>query len=68
MLIILFVTLIFVVTPVVLITLALCKSAALADRKLENLRSGILSDYNVRDRPSEMDIPTTPVHSKPQPS
>jgi hypothetical protein len=68
MIIILIVILTFIVAPVVVFTFALCKSAALADRKLENLRSGILSDYSIKNKPSEMDIPTNPIHRKPQPS
>jgi hypothetical protein len=65
---ILLVILTFIVAPVVILGLALCRSAALADRKMENLRSGILSDYSVIHKPSEMDIPTTPIRCKPLPS
>jgi hypothetical protein len=56
----------FVVAPVILMGLALCRSAALADQKMENLRSGILTDYNIKPKLSEMDIPTAPIRSKPQ--
>jgi hypothetical protein len=65
---ILLVILTIFVASVVLIGLALCRSAALADQKLENLRSGILSDYSIKHKQSEMDIPTAPIRSKPQPS
>jgi hypothetical protein len=65
---ILLIILTFIVAPVVLIGLALCRSAALADQKMENLRSGILSDYSIKHKRSEMDIPTVPIRSKPQAS
>jgi hypothetical protein len=68
MLTILLVFLTCIVAPVVFIGLALCRSAALADQKMENLRSGIVPDYSIKHKRSEMDIPTAPVRSKPQPS
>jgi len=68
MIIILLVILTCIVAPVVFIGLALCRSAALADQKMENLRSGILTDYTIKPKRSEMDIPTAPIRSKPQPS
>jgi hypothetical protein len=57
-----------IVVPTAVFTFALCKSAALADRKLESLRLGLPAEYSPRSNQSEMDIPTTPVRSKLQPS
>ena len=68
MLIIILLILTLIVTPVVVFTLALCKSAALADRKLENLRAGILSDQVIKSKPSKLDIPTDPIRKRTQPS
>jgi len=45
---ILLVILIFIVAPVIFFGLALCKSAALADRQMEDLRSGIALDYSTK--------------------
>ena len=54
---------IFIVVPVVIFTLAMCRSAAFADRQMENLLSGNVPAYSIKSKRIESEIPTVPIRS-----
>lgn len=63
MIMVLLLILILFVVPVVIFTLGMCRSAALADRKMEILLSGHVSAYSIKSKRIESEIPTVPVRS-----
>ena len=54
----------FIVVPVVIFTLAMCRSAAFADRQMENLLSGNVSAHSIKRKRVESEIPTVPIRSR----
>ena len=63
MIMVLLLILTLIVAPVVIFTLAMCRTAALADRKMEILLSGNVSAYSIKSKRIESEIPTVPIRS-----